>query len=217
LVTRERSTSLKSKPYTVYTVERLQKRRVRRVVRWSVVGFAVAVLAVAGGSYLWLHLQVSGTRTTDPGIVEAVGSTREDAIGTPTGMDIILIGSDRRPTNAGEETRSDTVILVHADPDEDYLSMLSLPRDLRVEVPGHGIEKLNAAYAQGGPELTIKTVEQLTGVDIDEYVEVDFQAFSDIVDSVGNIVLWSGRSVVSGYGPKLQAGKRSVVVLGISR
>ncbi len=189
MFTRERSTSLKSKPYTVYTVERLHKRRVRRVVLWSVVGLAVAVLAVAGGSYLWLHLQVSGTRTTDPGVAEAVGSTREDAIGTPTGMDIILIGSDKRPTNAGEETRSDTVILVHADPDEDYLSMLSLPRDLRVEVPGQGIEKLNAAYAQGGPELTIKTVEQLTGVDIDEYVEVDFQAFSDIVESVGGVYL----------------------------
>ncbi len=185
----ERSASLKSKPYTVYTVEHLQKRRKRRIVLWSVVGFVVVVLAVAGGSYLWFYRQVSSSHPTDPGIAEAVGTTSEDAIGTPTGMDIIVIGSDKQPTNDGEETRSDTVILVHADPDQDYLSMLSLPRDLRCEVPGYGVEKLNAAYAQGGPELTIKTVEQVTGVDIDEYLEVDFQAFSDIVDSLGGIYL----------------------------
>ena len=149
----------------------------------------VVVLAVVGGSYLWLNRLVESTRTTDSGIESVVGSTFEGSIGTPTGMDILVLGSDKRPTNEGEETRSDTVILVHADPDEDYLSMLSLPRDLRVEVPGHGIEKLNAAYAQGGPELTIQTVEQLTQVDIEEYVEVDFQAFSDIVDSLGGVYL----------------------------
>ncbi len=185
----ERSASLNSKPYTVYTVEHLQKRRKRRIILWSVVSFVVVVLAVAGGSYLWFYLQVRSSHPTDPGIAEAVGATSEGAIGTPTGMDIILIGSDKRPTNDGEETRSDTVILVHADPDVNYLSMLSLPRDLRVEVPGHGVEKLNAAYAQGGPELSIKTVEQVTGVDVDEYVEVDFQAFSDIVESVGGVYL----------------------------
>ncbi len=146
-------------------------------------------MAVVGGSYLWLNRLVGHTHTTDPGIAEAVGSTFEGSIGTPTGMDILVLGSDKRPTNAGEEIRSDTVMLVHADPDENYLSMLSLPRDLRVEVPGHGIEKLNAAYAQGGPELTIQTVEQLTQVDIEEYVQVDFQAFSDIVDSLGGVYL----------------------------
>jgi polyisoprenyl-teichoic acid--peptidoglycan teichoic acid transferase len=167
----------------------LQKRRKRRIVLWSLVGFVVVVLAVAGGSYLWLNRLVGSTHTSDPGIEDAVGSTFEGSIGTPTGMDILVLGSDKRPTNEGEETRSDTVILIHADPEEDYLSMLSLPRDLRVEVPGHGIEKLNAAYAQGGPELTIQTVERLTNVDIEEYVQVDFQAFSDIVDSLDGVYL----------------------------
>ena len=81
------------------------------------------------------------------------------------------------------------MILVHVDPDADYLSMLSLPRDLRVEIPGHGMDKLNAAYAYGGPGLTVQTVEWLTGVDIDEYLEVDFEAFGDITDSLGGVYL----------------------------
>jgi LCP family protein required for cell wall assembly len=65
--------------------------------------------------------------------------------------------------------------------------MLSLPRDLRVDVPGHGLNKLNFAFHVGGPALTIRTVEQLTGVDINHYVEVSFDAFSDITDSLGGV------------------------------
>jgi LCP family protein required for cell wall assembly len=159
------------------------------VLLWSAVGLVVVALAVGGGSYLWLHRLVESTHPTDSGISSVVGATSEGAIGTPTGMDIILIGSDKHPDNAGEESRSDTVMLVHADPDEDYLSILSLPRDLRVEIPDHGRGKLNKAYADGGPELTIKTVELLTGVDIDEYVEVDFQAFRDITDALGGVYI----------------------------
>ena len=88
-----------------------------------------------------------------------------------------------------EERRSDTIILVHVDPEEDFVSMVSFPRDLRVEIPGHGINKLNAAYAFEGPALTVQTVELLTGVDIDEYLEVDFAAFADITDSLGGVYL----------------------------
>jgi len=160
---------------------------VRRVLLWSLVGVLLVAAGVAGGSYLWLHRLAEGAKTTDSGVVSAVEATVSGAIGTPTGRDILLIGSDKRPTNDGEESRSDTVMLVHADPEANYLSILSFPRDLRVEVPGHGIQKLNAAYAFGGPELTIETVQLLTEVDIDAYVEVDFGAFSDITDSLGGV------------------------------
>lgn len=150
----------------------------------------MVVAAVVGGSYLWLSCQVEGSRPPTDSSMEAVlTSAPVDAIGSPTGMDILVLGCDKRPDNSGEETRSDTLILVHADPDENYLSILSLPRDLRVEVPGHGIQKLNAAYALGGTELAIRTVEELTRVDITEYVEVDFQAFSDMTDALGGVYL----------------------------
>jgi len=173
----------------VYTVERLRKRRLRRAILWSLVGIVAAALAVGIGSYIWLYVVVNDSQITDSSFVSVIDSVPEDAIETPSGMNILLLGSDKRPTNSGEESRSDTVILVHVDPDEDYLSMLSFPRDLRVEVPGHGIQKLNYAYAADGPSLTVQTVEALTKVDIQEYMEVDFHAFSDITDSLGGVYL----------------------------
>ncbi len=153
-------------------------------------GLLVLAAVVVGGSYLWLSCQVGRSRPpTASSMHQVLTSAPVDAIGSPTGMDILVLGCDRRPDHSGEETRSDTLILVHADPGENYLSILSLPRDLRVEIPGHGTQKLNAAYALGGTELAIRTVEELTRVDITQYVEVDFQAFSDMTDAVGGVYL----------------------------
>jgi LCP family protein required for cell wall assembly len=163
----------------------LRKRR-RRVLLWSLVGLIVVIAAAAGGSYLWLNSLVSGSHPDDPQISTALSSPA-GAFDPPTGMNIILIGSDNRNESTDEKGRSDTVMLVHADPEQNYLSVLSLPRDLRVEIPGRGMDKLNAAYAFGGPVLTIETVKQLTGMVIDEYVEVDFNAFNDITDALGGV------------------------------
>ncbi len=170
-------------------MERLRKRRVRRIVGWSLAGLLVLLLVAGGGAYLWFYLQVRGSQTDDPAVTGVVGDRQEGAIGSPTGMNILVLGSDNRVGDDVVEKRSDTVILVHADPEEDYLSFLSLPRDLRVEIPGYGTDKLNAAYAHEGPGLTAETVELLTGVDIDEYLEVDFAAFADITDALGGVYL----------------------------
>ena len=80
-------------------------------------------------------------------------------------------------------------MLVHVDKEQDFASILSVPRDLWVEIPGHGINKLNSAYTSGGWELTKATVEQLTGINIDQAVEIDFQAFSDLTDALGGVYL----------------------------
>jgi LCP family protein required for cell wall assembly len=158
----------------------------------------VALLAAAGGFYLWFRAQVSEANqrvpeevmvalTGEPSSTLASAGATVEAPESPSAMNLLVLGSDRRPEEAGENGRSDTIILVHIDPDNDYLSVLSLPRDLRVEVPGHGMEKINAAYSFGGAALSIKTVEQVTGVDIDHYVEVDFEAFKDMTDALGGV------------------------------
>lgn len=117
-----------------------------------------------------------------------MGETLPDSVDPPSGMDILVLGADKRPgAEEGVESRSDTVILVHVDPDNDYLSLLSLPRDLWVEIPGHGLDKLNAAYAFEGPSLTVKTVQQLTEIDIEQYIQVDFAAFKDLTDALGGV------------------------------
>ena len=105
----------------------------------------------------------------------------------PTGMNILVLGSDRRATESEDGGRSDTLMVVHVDPQRDFLSIMSIPRDLRAEIPGHGVQKINSSYTYGGPALAIRTVQQLTGIDLDHYVEVDFSAFKDITNTLGGV------------------------------
>jgi LCP family protein required for cell wall assembly len=105
---------------------------------------------------------------------------------------ILLLGSDRRPDDAtdggaGTGQRSDTIILARLDPENQATAMMSLPRDLKVEIPGHGVDKINAAYSLGGPKLTTRTVRQLTGLSINHVINVDFHGFQKAIDAIGCI------------------------------
>ena len=105
---------------------------------------------------------------------------------------IMLVGSDKRPndprTSIEEKPRSDTVMLVRLDPAKGA-ALMSLPRDLKVEIPGHGSDKLNAAYARGGPKLTLQTVKALTGLQINHVINVDFEGFRHAVNELGCIYM----------------------------
>jgi LCP family protein required for cell wall assembly len=99
---------------------------------------------------------------------------------------ILIIGSDRRNAAiSGKYGLSDTTMLLRLDPDRNAIALLSLPRDLKVEIPGYGTNKLNAAYSFGGPKLTLQTVKQLTGVDPNHLVNVDFTGFARAVNAIG--------------------------------
>jgi polyisoprenyl-teichoic acid--peptidoglycan teichoic acid transferase len=99
---------------------------------------------------------------------------------------IMIAGSDRRhgDKKLGLKPRSDTIILVRIDPGKG-VALMSLPRDLKVEIPGHGTDKLNVAYTLGGPKLSIKTVKKLTGLAINHYVDVSFHGFAEGVNALG--------------------------------
>jgi polyisoprenyl-teichoic acid--peptidoglycan teichoic acid transferase len=99
---------------------------------------------------------------------------------------ILIAGSDRRhgDKKLGLKPRSDTIILMRVDPGKG-VALMSLPRDLKVEIPGHGSDKINVAYQLGGPRLTIRTVKQLTGLAINHYVDVSFRGFAEGVDALG--------------------------------
>ena len=99
---------------------------------------------------------------------------------------IMIAGSDRRhgDKKLGLKPRSDTIILARIDPGKG-VALLSLPRDLKVEIPGHGTDKLNVAYTLGGPKLSIKTVKNLTGLAINHYVDVSFHGFAEGVNALG--------------------------------
>jgi len=198
---------LRKKRYTLHEVQGSPRRRWKWIVIWSAVALVLLITAGAGGSYLWFRGEVSSanervtpeiraalqekpsttlTAEASPGSTGSAGSVNEPS---PSAMNLLVIGSDRRANDPSGGGRSDTLMVVHIDPDQNYLSVLSLPRDLRVDIPGHGKGKLNTAFAYGGPALAIKTIEQTTGVDINHYLEVGFDAFADMVDSLGGVYL----------------------------
>jgi LCP family protein required for cell wall assembly len=98
-------------------------------------------------------------------------------------QNILILGSDVRP-EIEEKGRSDTTMLLRLDPDNDAIALLSLPRDLQVNIPGYGVGKLNDAYFAGGPEKTLTVVKQLTGLKIHHVVNVDFKGFSQAINAI---------------------------------
>ena len=117
-------------------------------------------------------------------------SLAEADTGTP--QTLMLIGSDKRAASSEDVRsglsagqRSDTIILARLDPARQAIALMSLPRDLKVDVPGHGTEKLNEAYALGGPKLSLETVKQLTGLRINHVINVDFSGFKQAVNAIG--------------------------------
>ena len=101
---------------------------------------------------------------------------------------ILILGSDKRnQAISGKYGLSDTTMLLRLDPDRHAIALLSLPRDLKVEIPGYGIDKLYAAYSLGGPKLTLETVKSILGpqVAINHLVNVDFTGFARAVNAIG--------------------------------
>ncbi len=78
---------------------------------------------------------------------------------------ILIIGSDKRLGTKGDPGRSDTTILLRVDPEKHAIALLSIPRDLKVNIPGYGVDKFNEAFSDGGPDKTLKVVKQLTGLE----------------------------------------------------
>ncbi|UJA19608.1 LCP family protein [Thermoleophilia bacterium SCSIO 60948] len=110
---------------------------------------------------------------------------------------ILILGSDKRTNTPGDPGRSDTTILLRVDPDKQAISLLSIPRDLQVEIPGYedaGETKFNEAYTLGGPELTLRTVKSVTGLEtINHVVNIDFNGFADAVNEIGCVYIDADR------------------------
>ncbi len=99
-------------------------------------------------------------------------------------VNILVLGSDSRGESGA---RSDTIIFLRLNPEKQMAYLVSIPRDSRVSIPEHGVRKINAAYSLGGPSLAIKTVQNLLGLPIHHYIEVDFQGFKHLVDTIGGV------------------------------
>lgn len=119
----------------------------------------------------------------------AASADNGDGLVAPTGdrpVTFLLLGSDTR----GEEDdpgRSDTIMVLRISPKEKIAYLLSIPRDTRVKIPGHGRTKINAAYQYGGAPLMAKTIKEFTGLEINHYAVIDFQGFEEVIDTLGGI------------------------------
>src|SRR3954447_8189068 len=104
--------------------------------------------------------------------------------------DTLLLGTDHSDskTRAGDQ-HSDSIMLVRSDPHRHRITFLSIARDLRVSIPGHGDDKTNAAYQIGGPALAIKTVRSFTGLPVNHVVLVDFGNFKSLIDEIGGVTV----------------------------
>jgi polyisoprenyl-teichoic acid--peptidoglycan teichoic acid transferase len=151
-----------------------------------VVIFSLSAATVASAVLLEIKEVSSILRNESVPLAPAVSSLLQDvAPGRP--QTILVIGDDRRKIDVkqGNPTRSDTMILVRLDPKKGATAMMSLPRDLLVDIPGHGRDKLNAAFSYGEDALTLRTIRSLLGIPIHHYVRVTFWGFRGAVDRLG--------------------------------
>ena len=110
----------------------------------------------------------------------------------------MLLGTDGDKTAARQDfRRSDSILLVRTDPKRHRMAYLSIPRDLRVDIPGQGPNKINAAFQLGGPALTMKTVRALTGLQPNHVVLVDFDNFKEVIDALGGVEIDVPKPILS--------------------
>jgi LCP family protein required for cell wall assembly len=176
--------------------ERVRRRRERdprdrggitpgRVAKWI-------AFAVAGWLALSLALFVVSSQ-----LEKGVGQETENALASGgnllTGSNILVLGSDQREgeslDTATTPGRADSIMVIHAA--FGTIRKLSIPRDSQADIPGHGTQRINAAYALGGPALTVETVQGFlgNGLEINHIIEVDFKDFPELIDALGGITV----------------------------
>jgi polyisoprenyl-teichoic acid--peptidoglycan teichoic acid transferase len=156
--------------------------------RFALGGFLITLLS-AGAVATTLLLQVKELTTvfkTEAAAIPGIESALDDV--DPGGpQTLLLIGSDQRyiDKKQGNPVRSDTMMLARLDPDKGATALLSVPRDLKVEIPGHGTDKINAAYSLGGARLAVQTVRSIFDINVNHVVTVAFGGFRRAVDRLG--------------------------------
>lgn len=168
------------------------------LVAVAILGVVVIAVAVVVGYYAkTVDNALSQAPRAD--LLPAVTPSGSGAAGVPStspgdAMNIVVMGSDSRGTDRG---RSDTLIVMHINADRQKVYLISFPRDMWVPIPGYGKAKINAAYSWGGPVLTIRTLQELTNVQMDHAVITDFTGFTALVDEIGGVTVVNNQASAS--------------------
>ena len=187
---------------------RKRGRTQRRLGVALVVLSVVLLVAVGAAAALYFSFSAkvgSANAKIDPDIQRALDTPPPTTLvtvpvpaGQPAGtgqagpgaaMNVLVLGTDARPGVVESPGNSDVIMILHIDPKLDYLSILSVTRDLYLDIPGYGMDRVNAAYYRGGPALTIATLKQAFGVDVTKYLGVGFVSFPGLIDSLGGVYI----------------------------
>lgn len=194
--------------------KRSRRGTARRIVRWSLAVAMLLVIGYAGWVGVSFYALQQRIYRPLPPTPTAVVSQKPTALagqagsaGLPTStpdltsalpkgrVNILVLGTDKRPEDTGSYARSDTLILVSVDTVAREAHLMSIPRDLIMTIPGYGKNKVNSAYLfgeyyqepGGGQALAVRTISQFFSVPVDYYVTINFQGFQKVVDAVGGI------------------------------
>lgn len=217
-----------------------RKKPKRRILRWFVLGLSLLILATAGAGYLYIrnlnsHIQSGSRSASDTHVKKAA----PNAAGQSP-LNILVIGSDDRNSKKnvalggskdkmGQKPLADVLILLHVSADRKNASMVSIPRDTRLDIPKCTDAKngqvyqpvntiINVSLTRGGPGCTLATVEKLTGVYIDHWMTIEFAGVVQMADAVGGVEVCVEQNVwdrplpgvSGGSGLKLTAGTHKI-------
>ena len=185
--------AFRSPPISKDRARVLRQRRRRRRVLIGITGFTAFCTFFVGLGYVYVQRKLDQiTRLNLPALGADLGPV----------MNVLLVGSDSRANLGASDAkgfgqdvvggqRSDTIMLLHVDPAEQRAAIISVPRDLYVPIANTSFsDRVNAAFALGGPDQLVATVQRALGITIHHYVQVDFSGFKDIVDTVGGVTMY---------------------------
>ena len=185
----------------------------RRLLPKILIGLTVLLVAVIGAGVLYAAtIDRSLTKNLNRGVElptdESASRPAKEPQETGT-LNYVLLGSDSRdPGNEGNG-RSDTIMVVHLNAKRDKAYIVSFPRDMYVEIPGFGKNKINAAFAFGGVPLTVRTLENLTGVRMDHVVLIDFEGFIRLTEDLNGVTVIN-KNAFSAHGFDYPEGKITI-------
>lgn len=166
---------------------RAEKRKMRKWLALLLV--LVTALVVGVGFYVIQALLALTTIDRDETLLPSYeGQPVDTSDQTNAPMNIVLMGSDSRGQDRG---RSDSLMIAHLSGDRTKVYLISFPRDMYVEIPGHGKNKINAAYSFGGAPLAVRTLESLTGLRMNHVVVTDFEGFIGLTEELGGVTIFN--------------------------
>ena|SRR5829696_2067435 len=182
----------------VLPAERRRRPRRRTAILLGVLLILVLAVVWLVVGYLAVRKGVHAANDRLPRDAEAALASQDGLLmNQPT--TVALFGTDHSADVAARASarRSDSIMLVRTEPTHDRIAYLSIPRDLRVDIPGHSASKINAAFQLGGPALALRTVRNFTGIPVNHVVVVDFADFTELVDALGGITVNNPTAILS--------------------